>query len=110
MIRDPQLRISKLSREVYICLKDVITKKGEEAAMAIYKEKRLQRLVPEGSLEDPRRLKHPELPGIQARNFCLTVLILGFIGVMINNNRAIGGLPDLLRTQTPSPTLRLGEP
>ena len=39
MIRDPQLRISKLGREVYICLKDVITKKGEEAAMAIYKEK-----------------------------------------------------------------------
>ena len=51
MIRDPQLRISKLGREVYICLKDVITKKGEEAAMAIYKEKRLQCLVPEGSLE-----------------------------------------------------------
>ena len=58
---------SKIGREVYIKLRDLIKKEGRDEALEIYHEKkRLQSLLPKDSDEDPYWLPHPELPGNQA--------------------------------------------
>ena len=58
---------SKIGREVYIKLKDLIKKEGRDEALEIYQEKkRLQSLLPKDTDEDPYWLPHPELPGNQA--------------------------------------------